>query len=167
MTYNDEDIRFLSELSGFGRYKCEKTLKTCDGDIDRALSELSALKSNQFEVAKDILISSILGERGCRLAVYEDDSLLVSVPFLVLLLILVLISIPSWVIACVLSVFVIFGMELKIEFVQKHRLRDFSAVNAEAYKQKKRARAAAEKKAKTQESGMSEDADGYNEIIIE
>lgn len=158
--YSDEVI-YLSKATGLSKYRCKAVLKACDGDINDAFIKLSEISSNKYEKAMDNITTLIRGEKGSIISVKEDGESLFRMPVPILIILLVLLDVPSWVVALILLLFMVFGVELDMLFADRQESELIRTVDTEEYKKQKKI----EKQITVKNPMKSED--GYSEIIIE
>lgn len=162
-TYSDE-VKYLSSQTGISKYRCETVLKESGGDINEAFRILNEIRSNKYEKAMDTISAIARGERGSIITIKEGGESMFRIPCLMVVLLLLLIDIPSWVIAVVLLLVVVFGAEADMSFTEKND-EIIRTVKMDEYK--KRKKIAMQIHGHTEQKGVRKTEDGYNEIIID
>ncbi len=159
--YSDEVI-YLSKHTGISRYRCDIVLEECGGDINAAFAILEDISDNKYEKAMDNISALVHGEKGSIVTVKEGGDVIFRLPAVILILLLLLLDIPSWVIALVMLLFVVFRAEVEMNFTEKTE-DPIRTVKTEEYVRQKKI----EKRIEAKRKNSSYGEDGYNEITIE
>lgn len=160
MKINEHDVGFLSAQTGFSKSKCRSVLENVGGDVDIALDVLKKLRTNKFEVAWDMLASFFMGESGRRIAIYDGDKELVSIP--ALLPVFFFVFIPSWLTAATIFIIFLFDMDFKSESKKnKNKKRSDGTIIVEEYKDN------IKNMRKPKKSDADDSGDEFDEYTIE
>ncbi len=159
--YSDEVI-YLSGQTGISKYRCNIVLEECAGDINLAFAALEEISSNKYEKAMDNISALVRGERGSVIYVKEAGEIIFRLPVAVVIALMLLLDVPSWVVAVVLLLFTVFATDVEMRSAEK-REDKIKTVRVDEYTRKKNIQKQIEYKRKNPSAG----SDGYNEIIID
>ncbi len=160
--YSDEVI-YLSRQTGISKYRCDIVLKECGGDINTAFGILNDISKNKYEKAMDNIASIVRGEKGSIITVMEEGEVIFRLPGVIPVILLLVLDVPSWVIAVILLLFTVFTADVEMKVAQKGEADPVKTMDVEEYD---RQNSFAGKILGTTKKGRVSE-DGFEEIIIE
>lgn len=154
-TYNDT-VNKLSKKTNFSCRKCAGILHECRNDYDKALAILEEQQLDPSEIFFDSVSGLFFNETGKTMIINDSKgNEIISLSWIIPVLFLLLADVPSWVIALLMIVMLLFNLDFRFETKNKKDIIKETTIDLAAYKE-----------TKLTVGDLIVDKDGYYEITV-